>query len=432
MLESVVAVIVVTVDTAMISVLGKGAVSAVSLTTQPKLIIFALFYALGTTTSVFVAQALGKNDQKEANAVFHIILRVTVLLSVILGIAAGALAKPIMHLCSRQADTIDMSVTFFRIIMIFMIFQNVSVVLNAALRGIGKTRVTLISGIVLGVVDFAVNYLLIEGHLGFPRMEIAGDAIGTVSGSVAACVVSLIYLIRSPGFLNLKGILTDREKDADRSKRIREKATGVISENILTRVGFLLSSIIVSTLHSSETAVYFTAMILLNYSFAFGDGLQAAAVTLVGRSVGAGEKNAVQDYARKCLIVGAVVAGVLSVIYIAGAGKFFSIFYSDQASISLGMKFSYIASALTFLQIIRIVETGIMRGIGEVKVPMILATISVLCINPATSFILVVVLSIGIWGIWGASLVSQTVWVILAFIKEHQIRSAFIRGSDRA
>ena len=66
MLESVVAVIVVTVDTAMISVLGKGAVSAVSLTTQPKLIIFALFYALGTTTSVFVAQALGKNDQKEA------------------------------------------------------------------------------------------------------------------------------------------------------------------------------------------------------------------------------------------------------------------------------------------------------------------------------------------------------------------------------
>ena len=56
-LESVVTVVITTIDTKMISGLGKPAISAVALTTQPKLIIFAIFFALGTTASILVAQA---------------------------------------------------------------------------------------------------------------------------------------------------------------------------------------------------------------------------------------------------------------------------------------------------------------------------------------------------------------------------------------
>lgn len=56
-LESVVTVVIITIDTKMISGLGKPAISAVALTTQPKLIIFAIFFALGTTASILVAQA---------------------------------------------------------------------------------------------------------------------------------------------------------------------------------------------------------------------------------------------------------------------------------------------------------------------------------------------------------------------------------------
>lgn len=68
MIDSLVTVIVATIDTRMVSVLGKGAVSAVSFTTQPKLIIFSVIFALGSTTSVFVAQALGRTQRKQTHA----------------------------------------------------------------------------------------------------------------------------------------------------------------------------------------------------------------------------------------------------------------------------------------------------------------------------------------------------------------------------
>lgn len=98
-IESIISVIISTIDTKMISGLGKGAVSAVSFTSQPKLIILSIFFALGTTVSVFVAQALGRHDREEANAYFQTILRITVILSLVVGILAGLLARPIMSIC---------------------------------------------------------------------------------------------------------------------------------------------------------------------------------------------------------------------------------------------------------------------------------------------------------------------------------------------
>ena len=101
-IESIIAVVIGTIDTKMISGLGKGAVSAVSFTSQPKLIILSIFFAMGTAVSVFVAQALGRKDRDEANAYFQTIFRLTVILSLILGIACGVLAGPIMSICNRQ------------------------------------------------------------------------------------------------------------------------------------------------------------------------------------------------------------------------------------------------------------------------------------------------------------------------------------------
>ncbi len=119
----------------------------------------AIFFALGTTASILVAQAYGRNDREEASSYLHTILKLTIILSVILGVLMYVLAEPVMLLCNRQEESLEMSVVFFRIIMLFLIFQVVSIVINAALRGIGKTKITLISSIVMGVTDIIFNSL---------------------------------------------------------------------------------------------------------------------------------------------------------------------------------------------------------------------------------------------------------------------------------
>lgn len=418
-IESIINVVIGSIDTRMISPLGKGAVSAVSFTAQPKLIILAIFFAMGTAVSVFVAQALGRRDREEANAYFHAILRITVLLSLVLGILCGLLAKPIMSVCNRQPDTVGMSVSFFRIIMFFLVFNTVSIVLNAALRGVGKTRLTLISSVSMGVVDIFVNYLLIEGHWGFPKLGVVGDAMGTVCGMIAACVISVVLLSRRSDFLTLKGIFTPK-RNPEIMKNIRDKAGNTVVENLFTRIGFLLSSIIISGLTSDVTAVYSVTMILLNYSFSFGDGLQTAVVTLTGQSMGARQYRDVKDYVHLSRIVGVVLSLALSAAYILGARSFFSQFFQDEEAIAQGISYTYVAAALTLLQIIRIINVAAMRGMGDVKSPRIMATICVLIISPAVAFVLTSILHWGVWGIWAASVTSQICWFTMSCIREHQ------------
>ena len=418
-IESLISVIIGAIDTKMVSGLGKGAVSAVSFTSQPKLILLSIFFAMGTAVSVFVAQALGRQDREEANAYFQAILRITVLLSLVVGILAGLLAEPIMSICNRQPDTVGMSVSFFRIIMFFLAFNAVSIVLNAALRGIGRTPLTLISSAAMGAVDVIVNYLLIEGRWGFPKLGVVGDALGTVCGMAAACVVSAVLLSRRSGFLTLRGLLTPR-REPEIMKNVRVKAGNTVVENLFTRVGFLLSSIIVSGLSSDLTAVYSVAMILLNYSFSFGDGLQAAVLTLTGQSMGARRYREVRDYVRLGRISGVAVSIALSAVYILCARWFFGLYFQDEAAVAQGVSYTCVAAALTLLQIVRIVNVAAMRGMGNVKSPRIMATVCVLIVNPAVAFVLTSALSLGVWGIWIASLTSQLCWFVMSCARERR------------
>lgn len=414
-IESLVTVIIATIDTKMIACLGKPAISAVSLTTQPRLIFFSVLFALGTAVSIFVAQAYGKKDEEEGNYYFHTLLKIAVIVSLIFGIVTAVLAYPIMRICNHQADTLDLSVSFFRIVMGFMLFQAFSTVLNAALRGIGKTKITLVSNIAMGLTDILFNYLLIEGRLGFPRLEVRGDAIATVLGSVSACMISMTAICLHSDFIHLRGFFKNRILSCpDRLKIISEKVGNIIFENLFMRIGFLISSVIVSMLSSDETAVYAVTMILLNYSYAFGDGIQSAVVALTGRACGAGEGETVRRYFTIAAVFGILCSVILGAIYISTARAWYGSFFTDPAAISEGSRASVYAAVLTLLQILRLIEVGIMRGLGEVKDPKRIAVVCVTIVNPLLTYLLTDAAGLGIWGVWRASLLSQGLWFLLA------------------
>lgn len=414
--ESLLAAVVTSIDTQMISPLGKGAVSSVALTAQPKLLFFSIFFALGIAVSIFVSQAYGKKDRAEANAYFHRVLRLTVVLSVVLGVLLSVFAMPVMRLFSRQAETLAMSVDFFRIVTGYMVFMALSTVINAAMRAIGKTNVTLVAGVLSGAVDILLNYCLIEGHWGFPRMEIKGDAIATVAGTVVSCGVSIVYLARHSDFLSLRGVLTVWQRDTVMVRNIVGKSSHIVFENLYTRIGFLLSSLIVSCLSADATAVYFTAMLLMNYTFAFGDGMQSTVVALTGRSVGAQQYDLFCRYVRWGRRAALILAAALSAIYLIGAKWFYGLFFSDAESVATGVEYTLCVAVIVFLQLTRIVNIAALRGLGEVKAPKRIAAVCVLVINPGVAYLLTIVFSYGVWGIWAASLVSQAAWCIMSYV----------------
>lgn len=61
-------------------------------------------------------------------------------------------------------------------------------------------------------INIILNYLLINGHFGFPALGIQGAALATVTGTVVGCVMSILSITKQDGFLNLGYILKNKIK----------------------------------------------------------------------------------------------------------------------------------------------------------------------------------------------------------------------------
>lgn len=419
MLESLVIVAVAVIDTKMISVLGNKAISAVSLTAQPKIFVLSIFFALGTALSFFIARAYGKNDREEAKEYFFSVLKIGITSAIVLGVLLFVFARPIMELCSRQKETVELSAEFFSIVMGFMIFQVFSILLNSALRGLGKTNVTLIAGLALSLVDILFNYLLIEGRFGFPRLEVTGNAIATVLGSVAALAVSFTAITRQENFLSFKDFFVHSFKQSEILADIKSKAGNIVLENLAMRLGFLINTTIVSLFPPEDTAVYFVGMLLMQLSFACGDGLQSAAMAILAKNAGMGNMDVVKERLQLFLKTGLIISLILSATYILMSDFFFGAYFNDATHISQGRTAVYFVASITCFQIGRIIMVAAMRAVGEMKVPRQIASVCVTIINPTLSFI-AYVLDFGITGIWQANLITQVIWGLMIFVKGRQ------------
>ncbi len=273
------------VDTIMVGSLGSFAIAAVGLTTQPKFLGLAVFLSMNVAVSALVARRKGAGDRESANRIVRMALLITIGLTVIISSAFVAFAGPIIKMVGSQPDTHEYAVEYLQIIMGGLGFSTISLMLNAAQRGAGNTRIAMLTNVISNTVNVIFNYLLIGGNFGFPAMGVRGAALATVIGTVCACALSIASVLRKDGFINLrsvKGWIADRMS----VHSLLNVGSSAFVEQICLRIGFLLFSMTVAHLGTTQMAAHQIGMNLMSMSFSFGDGLSVASVTLIGQSLG--------------------------------------------------------------------------------------------------------------------------------------------------
>lgn len=404
------------IDSKMVSALGVTAISAISVTNAPRLFVLSVFFSINIVLTSLVARCVGEKNRDEANRIFDLILKAVIVASVILSILSVALARPLMIVFSHQEDTLDASVLYFRIIMGGMIFNTVFMAINAAMRGFGKTNLTFISNVVSSVVNIILNYLLIEGHFGFPALGIKGAAIATVAGMVAACILMTIVAMKKDLFVNIPYCIGKKYKyTKEGTAEVLEMYKSTFTDNLATRVSILIISAIVARIGSFQMAIYSIGMHLLNVNVAVGTGLQTAAVALIGRSHGAKDKELLKQYKNNIITLALYSAFFLAALFILGGKTFYGFFSNDPEFISIGTKSCYFIAAITISQTLKFAYVGCLQGVGAMKEVMRASIVSFAFVNLSVLAVCVFILNLGIWGVWLASLIAQTVQMFMVW-----------------
>ena len=416
MLESFLVALVGFIDTIMVSGLGTAAIAAVGLTTQPKFICLAVFLSLNVAVSALVARRRGEDDSAKANRVLVRSILITLGLTLVISTAAVVFADPIMRLAGTAPDTHEDATAYFRIISGGMVVNTLTMVINAAQRGAGNTRIAMKTNIVANAVNICFNYLLIGGNLGFPRLGVRGAAIATVLGTVVACGMSLRSALHRDHFISLRGrirISFDRET----LRAIMNIGSSTLAEQMFLRIGFLTYSIIVANLGTTAFAAHQVGMNIMSISFSFGDGLSVASVALVGRSLGEKRRDLARIYGGICQKVGVFFSAVLSVIYLVFSRQIFLLFSDETDILSYGDMIMRLMVVVVFLQISQVVFIGCLRGAGDAKYTALVSLISVAFVRPFSGWLLCYPLGLGLFGAWLGLATDQLVRFLMTYIR---------------
>ncbi len=389
------------IDSLMVSALGPAAVAAVGLTTQPKFISLCLFMALNVAVSALVARRKGQQDRDGANQVLLMALMFTLVMGLVLGAVCILLAPDIMRLVGSNPDTHDNAVIYFRIVVGGMIFAVVSLILNAAQRGSGNTKIAMRTNVASSLVNILFNWLLIEGNLGFPAWGMTGAALATVGGTVVACGMSIASICDRHSFVNLHWMRERRIRPgAENGKSMLRMTASCFCEQILMRIGFLFTALLAADLSTGDFAAHQVGMNFLALSFSFADGMQVAAISLVGQSLGAGEPELARRYGRVCQHMGVFISITLAAVFLTQGGNIYRLYFEEPEIIAQGVTIMRIMSVITLLQISAIIYTSCLRAGGDVAYVTAVSTVSATIVRSAVCWLLCVAAGWGLPGLW--------------------------------
>ncbi len=406
------------VDSMMVSKLGSYAVAAVGLTTQPKFVGLAMFIATNVAVSALVARRKGQGDREDANRILMTALLFVLIAGVVVSVLCVIFADPIIHFMGSESDTHDSAVLYFRIIMGGILFNIITLVINAAQRGSGNTKISMRTNLTSNAVNVVGNFLLINGNLGFPALGIKGAAIATVIGSAVACGMAIFSVFEQRSFVCLPWAIKNKLRTTwENGKQIFKLAFSVFIEQILIRIGFMSVSIMAANLGTWQYSTHLVAMNVMALSFSFGDGMQQAAVSLIGQSLGQKNPEMAKKYGTICQRMGNVISVVLSVTYIFAGRWFFGLYFTDPLQIDLGVQIMRLMVFIVLMQVAQVIYMGCLRGAGDVKFTTMASTISVTLVRPITSFIFAYTLSLGVIGIWIGVICDQVCRLILTQVR---------------
>ncbi len=240
-------------------------------------------------------------------------------------------------------------------------------------------------------------------------------------GTVVASVMSILSILNPDGFISIPYILKNKVWPAARTLRnMIHVGYSVFFEQILMRIGFMLTAIMAANQGTDAMAAHQVGMNIMGLSFSFGDGLQAAAVALIGRSLGAGDEKMAKEFGSICRMFGAFISVCLAALYFFGARSLMNLFFEEEHIVAIGVGIMRVIIFVVAFQIIQVVYMGCLRGAGDTLYTAVASTISVTFIRTIGSFLGGYVLGFGIVGIWLGVLADQVSRFIFASIRFKQ------------
>ena len=400
LIEQTLAITIGMIDSVMVSSAGESAVSGVSLVDTINLLLIYLFSALAGGGAVIISQLLGGKNYQKANEASKQLVWVVLAVSTIITAFTLLFRKGLLNLIFGKVppDVMANAEIYFLFTAMSYPFLGLYNAGASIYRAMGNTKTSMYSSLIMNGVNIVGNAVLIYMfHLGA-----AGAAIATLFSRIVGATIMLILISSKKQIIRVEKLLKYKP-DFTLIKQICVIGIPNGLENGMFQFGKVITQSIISGFGTIQIAANAVANSLTALQYIPGNATGLTMITVVGRCVGAGEKEQARKYTKKLVGLTYLFILVISLILCVFGKGFVGLYNLSGQSSSIARNIIFLNSmAVCTIWPLSFTTPNAFRAASDVKMPMILAVVSMWLFRVGFSFVFGVVLNIGVMGIWFA------------------------------
>jgi multidrug resistance protein, MATE family len=387
------------INSAMVGRYGTAELAASSFANSVYVVImlFGLGIFLGVTP--LVGRARGAGNDREAAAIIKSGFALSGLLIPCVTLISLSLAW-FMPYMGQTDEVVRLAIPYYRALAISIIPFLLFALLKQIGEGLGNTLMAMIATLAANLIDVALNYVLIFGRLGFPRMGLMGAGIASLIARIAMPLLLYAGFVYHKDIRHYFSLLGSVKATFDGVKNIFRIGLPIGGQLVLEVSAFAFSAVMMGWLGEVPLASHQVAMGLASFTFMIANGVAMATTIRVSFQLGTRNLESVEKVSYSAVQLVLTYMGLCGLCFLIFQRQLPHIFTPDKRVIIQAASLLAVAALFELFDGLQVVCLGILRGFADVKAPMFIAGFSYIIVGLSVSYVCAFTLKMGPQGIW--------------------------------
>ncbi|HTD92785.1 MAG TPA: MATE family efflux transporter [Chitinophagaceae bacterium] len=408
------------IDTAMVGAISYKQLAAAALVVNVMNIPFVLGIGMTISVSQMVSMAHGRRDGKQVSHYlfngFCLCSLTAILISLVL--ISG---KNVLHHLGQDPEVVNYALPFLQIMGFSIIPMLLFMTLKQFTDGLEFTKTAMLLSVSAIPVNIFLNWLLIYGNWGFPRLELRGAGYATLITRSLIFIVLAIVILKHSTFWRYVAVRKSQWKL--RSQTLRELLHIGVPSSIqigMEAGAFAVSGILIGTISAIAQAAHQIALSCASFTFMVSMGLAQAGSIRVSNTYGRGNWKKIAVIGKSTLLMAFGYGIFCAIAFTVFRHQLPLLFNNNTDVIKLAALLILFAAVFQISDATQAIGAGLLRGIKDVKLPTLLIGIAYWVIGLPVGYLLAFVFKMGATGMWLGLITGLTlasVFLITRFLK---------------
>jgi len=406
------------IDIAMLGRLGTESLAAVGYAMQFFFLSQAVLMAVGVACVAMMSRSIGAGQPERARHALAASLGIALTTAVFVSAVAILIPEAPIRVLGASESIVALAAPYFQLTVGSSLLFGISFTYENAFRAVKDARTPMRISAVATLVKIALNAVLIFGYLGSPALGLVGAGLATIGSQFVASVL-FVWLARRSAH---RESLYLRRGDLRASRAVVRETLRLALPGVLERFGMNLALMsyfyVLGQYGPVAIAAYTVGVRVLSFSWIPGIGFSAAASTLVGQALGAGEPVQAARAGWRAARFALVVSCVLGVAFALAREPIARLFTDDPTVIAELGPFMLVMALSQPLLGLHFTLGGALRGAGDTLTPLWAALVGNWAFRVPLALTFAFVLEYPVIWVWCALTfdhLARSIWMVLSF-----------------